>query len=1060
MTATDLVCEFMPGAGPFDVAGDFYLNLPGSGRASTPDHASLDITGDLSGALELAAPVGNPSTGVGYEVWSKYASAGNQRSWHLRFNTAGGMTLFWSSDGTAVLAASSTVGLTRPPVGSLSVGWWLDVDNGAGGRTITFYARAGDLAGLLANLGTSVLGSAVVQSGTTSVFASTAPMEIGDLSGSSDPPYVGKVREAQLRSGNLATGTTVANPDFSAQSPGTTSFSDGAGRTWTVTSPAAIVGFDWVDLSDRLLYAPWTYGRGNELQTFEPGECDLVLKNDDRNLDPGYTAGTWFGKLNPRVPFRLRSISVALDLPASSGAHATTPDHSSFNVTDLDVRVHLAMDDWSPGGFGQVIASQWGSAGNQAWLLAPISTGVLRLNFTSNGSTAFTRDSTVATGFVDGTDHWVRVTLDVDNGAGGHDVRFYTSDDGVEWTQLGTTVTTGGTTSIFNSTAALAVGDVLPLGGQVRYVEARNGINGTIVADPEFDAQEPGTTSFEDRSGRTWTINGAATIELDTTHETDEFYGFVESGWIQDHRPPAMSNCELHLVDLQAVINGAKLPQTAYEVEVLDDNPLALWSLDETSGAAMADSSGNGFHGNLDNGVLGVEPLVFGGGKAFEIPHKGDNRGIFKGEGLPTGPPCTVEAWIRTAREPVNLDDPKMIVQVQRDSARGSWMSLGIGDVGSSPNGELVIDFAGLGGFLLARGHTRVDDDVRHHVVVTMASTAAADIELYVDGTLQTKTVIDGTAGGTWTSHLWWTIGNIADHALVDFGLDGVADEVAIYNFALTPDRVTAHFQAGANAFDDDHAGDRVDRVLDVLGVPDSMRDIATGDTTVGPADYAGQAAGPYLDSVVESEQGYLYVNHRNAGKITFRGRYSRLTTARSMAPLWTFTDADAIGALHYERGIRVDPNSVKGVVNVVDVTWQGGTIQPSDAASVAAYGPQYRSIRTEAPTAEAGASAGNWVINNYAQPQARVRGFSLNPAADRRLRRAARDLRISDRIATVRHPQTVGAATTSELYVERLTHTYENGVGITTDVNTSAANLGDWWIWGTSAWGIDNNWG
>ena len=43
---------------------------------------------------------------------------------------------------------------------------------------------------------------------------------------------------------------------------------------------------------------------------------------------------------------------------------------------------------------------------------------------------------------------------------------------------LRTAVTTAGTTSIFNSTAPIAISDVLPIAGKVRYLEVRNGIDG------------------------------------------------------------------------------------------------------------------------------------------------------------------------------------------------------------------------------------------------------------------------------------------------------------------------------------------------------------------------------------------------------------------------------------------------------------------------------------------------------------------------------------------------------------------------------------------------------
>ncbi len=71
--------------------------------------------------------------------------------------------------------------------------------------------------------------------------------------------------------------------------------------------PLDVVGpGDWVDLSSRLLEASWSEGRDDELEHYGPGQATIVLKNDDRLLDPDHASGTYFGELLPRVPFRIR----------------------------------------------------------------------------------------------------------------------------------------------------------------------------------------------------------------------------------------------------------------------------------------------------------------------------------------------------------------------------------------------------------------------------------------------------------------------------------------------------------------------------------------------------------------------------------------------------------------------------------------------------------------------------------------------------------------------------------------------------------------------------------
>jgi hypothetical protein len=219
--------------------------------------------------------------------------------------------------------------------------------------------------------------------------------------------------------------------------------------------------------------------------------------------------------------------TLGADLPASGSAllltgatnsNASTPDHASLDITgDLDLRAHVAMDDWTPTA-EKALLSKWTTSGNQkSYLIRVGTTGLLRFYWSADGAATLVADSTIAPTVVDGAALWVRATLDVNNGAAGRDIRFYTSTDGETWIQLGATVTQAGVTSVFSSNAGAIVG-ALDSGasarfeGKVHAVEIRNGIDGTVVARPEFGAQPAGTTSIVDSTGKTWTIQAAASI--------------------------------------------------------------------------------------------------------------------------------------------------------------------------------------------------------------------------------------------------------------------------------------------------------------------------------------------------------------------------------------------------------------------------------------------------------------------------------------------------------------------------------------------------------------------
>lgn len=537
----------------------------------------------------------------------------------------------------------------------------------------------------------------------------------------------------------------------------------------------------------------------------------------------------------------------------------------------------------------------------------------------------------------------------------------------------------------------------------------------------------------------------------------DQFYGFVETGWRQSYQKPLSARCEIDLVDLLGVLEAELLPGTAYDTAVLADAPLVYWKLDEESGSQMADSSGNGNHGFRDNGEA-VDPLVTGGTHGFNAPHLGDNRGRYIGEVLPSGPPFTFEAWVKVARA---ADETKMIAVAQRDGSIGPGLFIEIASsANGSANGELVVDFAQLGDGYKVRGHTRIDDNLTHHIVVTIADLTAAGVKLYVDGVEQTKTVINGTTPALWTGRRWWSIANTWDNTYGDWGLGGVIDEVAIYDRVLDDERIAEHYEAGTTAFASEPSGTRINRVLDIVGVPEAMRDIATGDTTVGPADYGQSSAGAYLARVVESEQGVLYVNHREGGKLTFRGRYARLTETRSTTSQATFTDDPDTG-YHYRDDIAPEPNGIETVINTVEVQWQGGTVVVVDEDSRRRYGSQSRSIATEAPTVSAARSAGAWLTSRYGEPQSRIRRLSLGTGGRQHdLPAVVTDLRISDRVTVRLHPNGVGTPIVNDLIIEGMRNEMTSDEAWYTSASTSNADDTMVWIWGVSEWGVTTVWG
>lgn len=202
-------------------------------------------------------------------------------------------------------------------------------------------------------------------------------------------------------------------------------------------------------------------------------------------------------------------------LPGAAGNYLSVPDQTAFDLTgDLDIRVKVALDDWTPSA-SQVLLAKRATTGQTSYSLRVFTGGALELAWSPDGTTGavIAKTSTAVTGITDGEPMWVRATLDVDNGASGNDVKFYTSEDGATWTQLGSTVTTAGVTSVYASTSIVEVGSRAtgasdPLTGKVYRAVIRDSIGGSPVLDIDTALVASGSaTSFAARTNQTVTIH-------------------------------------------------------------------------------------------------------------------------------------------------------------------------------------------------------------------------------------------------------------------------------------------------------------------------------------------------------------------------------------------------------------------------------------------------------------------------------------------------------------------------------------------------------------------------
>lgn len=201
-------------------------------------------------------------------------------------------------------------------------------------------------------------------------------------------------------------------------------------------------------------------------------------------------------------------------LPGTANDFLSVPAFSQGASNVWDIRVRVAMDDWTPGSGSSLWAS--GSADpNRAPRFTLSASGALSTTLypTGNNASVISISSSATNAFTNGTTQWVRVTIEGDV-AGSYNVKFFTADDSTtmptSWTQLGTTRTgTGFTNATVTSTMNTAAGGAVA--GKFLRIWQSDAINGTAVVDIDIptNVTSGNTTTFTATTGQTVTIGRA-----------------------------------------------------------------------------------------------------------------------------------------------------------------------------------------------------------------------------------------------------------------------------------------------------------------------------------------------------------------------------------------------------------------------------------------------------------------------------------------------------------------------------------------------------------------------
>jgi hypothetical protein len=361
----------------------------------------------------------------------------------------------------------------------------------------------------------------------------------------------------------------------------------------------------WTDVTDDVYLRDRIQigcGRADEGARVDPSKLTLTFDDRTERYNSRNPESDLYGLIGRNTPIRVSvpDSSSHLELDELRTGYVSTPHVSALNITgDIDIRCEFDADLTNTA-ISQGILGKWGTVdADRSWILRCYN-GTITFNWYDAAATplgGFT--STVNYG-----GKAMRVTLDVNNGAGGYDLTFYQADslDG-PWEVFTGPLTGVGSTSIQSTTSAVRIGPSdttttpqrLPFIGHATRFEVRSVIGGTVVANPDFRAVAAGATSFADAAGRTWTVNSTASIRA----RDYRFTGEVKS-W--KPRRDVSGKDVYTLVEAagqtRRLGSGEDELQSALRRRIPSYSPLAYWPMEEGSDATQAFSP-----------IQGVAPL-------------------------------------------------------------------------------------------------------------------------------------------------------------------------------------------------------------------------------------------------------------------------------------------------------------------------------------------------------------------------------------------------------------------------------------------------------------------
>lgn len=575
---------------------------------------------------------------------------------------------------------------------------------------------------------------------------------------------------------------------------------------------------------------------------------------------------------------------------------------------DIDMRIefqlHEDLVDIDHGGSRVRLAHKSSGANGWEWeLYAALGNVVSNLTWRDSGGV--TRNvTTEATGaalplsFLHGRSA-LRVTLDVNNGAAGHTVTWYHAPNiAASWTQLGSAVVVAGTTSIKTNDAALRVGGNpgdglhIPLPGKLYAYQLRNGLGGTIVANPAFTSQAVGATSFTDSAGRLWSIGTGGRI----TNLWWRFHGELASlpvRWdVSGHnvwapveaaglfRRLRQGNRRLESAIRRAIIRSASNLVQYWPMEDTGDRPTLFGPAVGTAPLAVILGEGPAAASNTDFLASSALPAI------------GDASWAVFTDAYPASSGWQVR-WLMSIPAGLTGTDVTILRVATTDlDWRVRWRTDGSLAVNCYRGGTSVYDTGWIG--FGATGKA-----MRYHLAVT---TVGSNVSVQIIGQLA-----DGSAG-VGVTNTAVTAGVAGQVSIIQFNNDRAdLGATAIGHVTLQSAATsTTELATELSAYDGERAGDRIMRLCREEGIATRIEGDPADTEAMGP-----QRPGTLIELLEECADTDLGVLHeaRDTVAVGYRTRVSMTDQTAKIA--LDYAAGEVAGSLELDRDDQDFANDV-----------------------------------------------------------------------------------------------------------------------------------------------------